>query len=150
MSIFDAEVAVEHLTVAQRAARGRAARAELRRRAHGAWEPPPHRRRPVSILQEQAASRVPELVPVRNGRMLASPFTFYRGAAAIMSADLATQPHTGLTTDSAAIAGYLGSSDAFDRALADFGEAYADQNNRDYQEMLAAVDDGTLEAHTGV
>jgi uncharacterized protein (DUF2252 family) len=94
----DAEVAVEHLTVAQRAARGKAARTELPRRAHRAWEPPAHRRSPVSILQEQAATRVPELVPVRHGRMLASPFTFYRGAAAIMAADLATQPHTGLTT----------------------------------------------------
>jgi uncharacterized protein (DUF2252 family) len=98
MSISDAEVVVEHLTVAERAARGKAARTELPRKAHRAWEPPARRRSPVSILQQQATTRVPELVPVRHGRMLVSPFTFYRGAAAIMAADLATQPHTGLTT----------------------------------------------------
>jgi hypothetical protein len=94
MSISDAQVAVEHITVAERAARGKAARTELRRRAHRAWEPPADRRSPVSILQEQAVTRVPDLVPVRHGRMLVSPFTFYRGAAAIIAADLATQPHT--------------------------------------------------------
>jgi uncharacterized protein (DUF2252 family) len=98
MSSSDAEVAVHHLTVAERAARGKAVRTELPRAAHRAWEPPAHRRSPVSILQEQAATRVPELVPVRHGRMLVSPFTFYRGAAAIMAADLATQPHAGLNT----------------------------------------------------
>jgi uncharacterized protein (DUF2252 family) len=90
--------AVEHPTTAERIARGRAARAELPRDAHAAWEPAPGRASPVDILQAQAATRVPELVPVRYGRMLVSAFTFYRGAAGIMAADLGTQPRTTLET----------------------------------------------------
>ena len=86
-----------HLTVDQRVARGRAARRETPRSEHGRWEPSPDRPDPVALLQEQAASRVPELVPIRYGRMLVSPFTFYRGGAAIMAADLAGTPVSGIT-----------------------------------------------------
>ena len=88
---------VPHLTVAERAARGRAARAEVPRSVHGEWFAPADRRDPVELLEQQAASRVPELVPIRYGRMLVSPFTFYRGAAYLMAADLARSPRTGLT-----------------------------------------------------
>jgi uncharacterized protein (DUF2252 family) len=88
--------AVEHLTTAERAARGKAARAEVPRSSHASWQPPSVRRDPVAILEEQALTRVPELVPIRYGRMLVSPFTFYRGAAAIMAADLASTPRTSL------------------------------------------------------
>jgi uncharacterized protein (DUF2252 family) len=87
---------VEHLTVSERAASGKAARAEVPRSAHAVWEPPPHRASPVELLEEQAQSRVPELVPIRYGRMLVSPFTFYRGAAYLMAADLSGMPRTGL------------------------------------------------------
>ena len=87
---------VPHLSVAERAARGRAARAEVPRSSHAAFTPAAHRLDPVGLLQSQAASRVPELVPIRYGRMLVSPFTFYRGAALIMAADLAASPHSGL------------------------------------------------------
>jgi uncharacterized protein (DUF2252 family) len=87
---------VEHFTPGQRAARGKAARAEVPRRAHGEWEPPAHRADPVELLEEQAATRVPELVPIRYGRMLVSPFTFFRGAAYLMASDLAGSPRTGL------------------------------------------------------
>ena len=59
------------------------------RSVHGEWSAPSGRRDPVELLEEQAASRVPELVPIRYGRMLVSPFTFYRGAAYLMAADLA-------------------------------------------------------------
>jgi len=86
-----------HLTVDQRVARGRAARAEAPRSAHGRWAPAPDRPDPVALLEEQAASRVPQLVPVRYGRMLVSPFTFYRGAALIMASDLAATPASGVT-----------------------------------------------------
>jgi uncharacterized protein (DUF2252 family) len=86
-----------HLTVDQRVARGRAARTEAPRSSHGRWEPAPDRPDPIALLEEQAASRVPELVPIRYGRMLVSPFTFYRGAALIMAADLAGTPVTGIT-----------------------------------------------------
>src|SRR5215471_817535 len=77
------------LTVDQRVTRGRAARRQAPRSEHGRWEPAPDRRDPVVLLEEQAASRVPELVPIRYGRMLASPFAFYRGGALIMASDLA-------------------------------------------------------------
>src|SRR5207342_1507093 len=86
-----------HLTVDQRVARGRAARRETPRTGHGRWEPAPDRPDPVALLEEQAATRVPGLVPVRYGRMLVSPFTFYRGSAVIMAADLAATPVSGVT-----------------------------------------------------
>ena len=66
------------------------------RSGHGEWEPASDRRDPVELLEEQAATRVPELVPIRYGRMLVSPFTFFRGAAYPMAADLAGAPRTGL------------------------------------------------------
>jgi uncharacterized protein (DUF2252 family) len=87
---------VAHPAVAERAARGKATRAEVARGAVGEWSPPPARPDPIDILEEQARTRVPELVPIRYGRMLVSPFAFYRGAAAVMAADLADGPRTGL------------------------------------------------------
>jgi uncharacterized protein (DUF2252 family) len=87
----------EHLSVDERVARGRAARSQAPRSSHGRWEPAPGRPDPVALLEEQAVSRVPDLVPIRYGRMLVSPFTFYRGAAAIMAADLAGTPVSGIT-----------------------------------------------------
>ena len=88
--------AVEHLTGQERAASGKAARSVAPRSRHRLWEPAADRRDPVEMLEEQGASRVPELVPLRYGRMLVSPFTFFRGAAYPMAADLASAPHTGL------------------------------------------------------
>ena len=79
------------------AERGRAARADTPRSSHADWQPPANRRDPVELLVEQGATRVPELLPIRYGRMLVSPFAFFRGAAAIMAADLATTATTGLT-----------------------------------------------------
>jgi uncharacterized protein (DUF2252 family) len=96
-TITDAPAAVPHLSVAERVARGKAARAEVPRSSHATYEPSPHRADPVKVLEGQAQTRVPELVPIRYGRMLVSPFTFYRGAAAIMAADLAATPRSGLT-----------------------------------------------------
>jgi uncharacterized protein (DUF2252 family) len=85
-----------HLTTAERTAAGRAARKEVPRSRHGALELPAGRPDPVALLERQAESRVPELVPIRYGRMLVSPFAFYRGAAAIMASDLAAGPRTSL------------------------------------------------------
>jgi hypothetical protein len=88
---------VAHLTPGERVARGNAARNEVPRSSHGRWEPAANRPDPVGLPEEQAVTRVPELVPIRYGRMLVSPFTFYRGAALIMAADLAaTPPRSGL------------------------------------------------------
>ena len=86
---------VLHFTAEERAARGKAARAECPRTSHAGFELATGRD-PVQILIEQAPSRVPELVPIRYGRMLVSPFTFYRGAAAIMAHDLSATPRAGL------------------------------------------------------
>ena len=87
---------IPHPTPGERAAAGKAARAVAPRSGHGEWEPVSDRPDPVELLEEQAATRVPELVPIRYGRMLVSPFTFFRGAAYPMAADLAGAPRTGL------------------------------------------------------
>jgi uncharacterized protein (DUF2252 family) len=89
---------VSHPTVAQRVARGKAARTVAPRASHAQLEQSPSRPDPVALLEQQAGSRVPELVPIRYGRMLVSPFTFFRGAAVIMAADLAGGPQSGITT----------------------------------------------------
>jgi uncharacterized protein (DUF2252 family) len=86
-----------HLSVAERAAAGKAARAMVPRASHAAYEPASDRADPIALLERQARTRVPELVPIRYGRMLVSPFTFYRGAAMIMAGDLAATPRSGLT-----------------------------------------------------
>ncbi|PVE13126.1 DUF2252 domain-containing protein, partial [Streptomyces scopuliridis] len=84
-------------TPADRAERGRAARKQASRSSHGLWIPAADRLDPLTVLARQTANRVPELLPLRYERMAASPFAFLRGAAAVMAADLATQPRTGLT-----------------------------------------------------
>lgn len=75
---------------------GRAARKARPRSSFGDWHPAADRPDPVEILQEQARDRVPELLPIRYGRMAASAFAFYRGAAAVQAWDLAQEPRTGL------------------------------------------------------
>jgi uncharacterized protein (DUF2252 family) len=84
-------------TPADRADRGRAARKRVPRSAHAGWIPSVDRPDPVAVLERQGRDRLPELLPIRYGRMVASPFAFLRGSAAVMAADLASQPHTGLT-----------------------------------------------------
>ena len=86
---------VEFVSAAEWAAKGKAARRDAPRSSHAGWKPAADRPDPVALLEEQAQSRVPELVPIRHGRMLASPSTFYRGAAFIMAADLAGTPVSG-------------------------------------------------------
>ena len=84
------------LTPAERAARGKAARAAVPRERHAVFDPPPDRPDPIGLLEEQAKTRVPELVPIRRGRMMVSPFTYYRGAALPMASDLSHTPVSGL------------------------------------------------------
>jgi uncharacterized protein (DUF2252 family) len=88
-------VAAERLSRADRVARGKDARTAAPLESQAEFQPA-QRRDPVGLLLGQAASRVPDLVPVRHGRMLVSPFTYYRGAALPMAADLATTPASGL------------------------------------------------------
>jgi uncharacterized protein (DUF2252 family) len=84
-------------TAAARAAEGRAARAAAPRSGHAELPTLPADRDPLAILAAQDAARVPELLPIRYGRMAVTPFTFYRGAAAVMAADLAATPTSGIT-----------------------------------------------------
>ena len=93
---YQLDTGLIRLTTAERAARGKAARAAVPRTSHAVFEPAPDRPDPVALLEEQAATRVPELVPIRWGRMLVSPFTYYRGAALPMASDLVTTPVSGL------------------------------------------------------
>ena len=89
-------VATPHLTPAERAERGKAARREVPRESHADYAPTSKRPDPIGIIGAQSAKRVQELIPIRYGRMSESPFRFYRGAAAIMASDLATTPQTGI------------------------------------------------------
>jgi uncharacterized protein (DUF2252 family) len=77
-------------------AAGKRLREKVSRESHVAWRAPANRADPLAILKAADATRLAELVPVRYGRMLASPFTFYRGSAAVMAADLASTPVSGL------------------------------------------------------
>jgi uncharacterized protein (DUF2252 family) len=91
------ETMVVHPSVEDRRARGKQARTRTSPSAHAEWEPASARPDPVRLLEDQNLTREPDLVPVRHGRMMVSPFTFYRGAAKIMAADLADTPTAGLT-----------------------------------------------------
>jgi uncharacterized protein (DUF2252 family) len=96
MHRYQLDSRVARLAPAESAARGKTARAEVPRESHAAFDPSPDRPDPIGLLEEQARSRVPELVPVRWGRMMVSPFTFFRGAALPMASDLASTPVSGL------------------------------------------------------
>jgi uncharacterized protein (DUF2252 family) len=87
--------AVSHFTAPQRAKQGKYARLEVPLAQHAEWAPAPNRTDPVDLLESQAESRIRELVPIRYGRMLVSPFSYFRGAALPMAEDLSTTPVTG-------------------------------------------------------
>src|SRR6516165_4776576 len=87
---------VRHLSLDERLAKGRKARDSVPASSHAGWRPAADRPDPVGLLQQQDRTREPDLVPVRHGRMMVSPFTFYRGAAKIMATDLAATPVAGL------------------------------------------------------
>ena len=88
---------IKHPTVEERVARGKGCREKAPLSSHAGWAPAPDRPDPVALLEEQNLTRDSDLVPVRHGRMLASPFTFYRGAAKVMAADLKDTPRAGLS-----------------------------------------------------
>ncbi len=87
---------VDHPSRAERVATGRSCREAVPRASLASFAPSSPRQDPVDLLEQQAASRIPELLPIRYGRMLASSFAFYRGSAVLMAADLAGSPRTGL------------------------------------------------------
>ena len=124
----------------ERMAEGRAERESVPLEAHSAWAAPDDRPDPVGILEKQDATRVPELVPIRHGRMIVSAFTFYRGSAAIMAWDLSCTPTTGLRVQCCG-----------DAHLSNFG-IFAAPDRRvvfdlnDFDETLAAPLTGTSSA----
>src|SRR5450631_2303911 len=128
------------------AERGRAARATVPQSAHGGWAPSPKRPDPIAVLSAQAATRVQELVPIRYGRMLVSPFTFYRGAAAVMAADLAATPDSGIVVQACGDAhiSNFGGFAAPDRRLVfgpnDFDETLPGPWEWDVERMAAGVE----------
>ena len=83
-------------SIEERRAAGKALRDATPRAAHGGWKAPDKRRDPIDLLRESNKGRIPRLIPVRFGRMAQSPFAFYRGSAALMAADLASTPATGV------------------------------------------------------
>jgi uncharacterized protein (DUF2252 family) len=86
----------EYLSADERRAAGKALRDATPRAAHGGWKPPKDRRDPIELLRESNEGRLPQLIPIRFGRMAQSPFTYFRGSAAVMAADLASTPNSGL------------------------------------------------------
>src|ERR1700722_19639759 len=90
------ESGLDRISPAERAERGKEARAQVPRESHAVFDPPSGRPDPIGLLEEQAKTRVPELVPIRWGRMMTSPFTYYRGAALPMASDLSRTPESGL------------------------------------------------------
>ncbi len=127
---YQLDSGLEQLTPAEHAERGKEARAAVPCDSHAVFDPPPDRANPVGLLEEQAKTRVPELVPVRWGRMMVSPFTYYRGAALPMATDLAAT--------------------VFDQAVTQFAAAYVDQNERDHQSFVDAIASGRITAEPGM
>jgi len=129
------------------------------RSIHAGWDPAADRD-PLATLAAQDGSRIAELVPVRYGRMLTSPFAFFRGGAAVMAGDLASRSDTGLRVQlcgdahlsnfGVAIAAYLGAGRNFEGALGEFAERYAEQNERDFAALTAAARRGRIEVAAGL
>src|SRR6266542_4794403 len=141
---YQLESALGRLTPAERAARGKAARAAVPRASHAVFDPGPGRADPIALLAEQAQPRVPELVPVRWGRMMVSPFTFYRGAALPMASDLATTPVSRL-----AVRNFAAMTDlAVWYARADMAEFRAQFESQLQARQRKALDKGLAKART--
>jgi uncharacterized protein (DUF2252 family) len=138
-------VAANEATVEERRARGRAARELASRKDHGEWEPPPGRAGAIGVLERQGETRVQELLPIRYARMAASPFAFFRGSAAIMAADLAGTPRSGLTAQICGDAhlSNFGGFAAPDRELVfdlnDFDETFPGPWEWDLKRLAASV-----------
>lgn len=91
-----ARITVDNRSRADRKAEGKALRLAVPLASHAVWKAPENRRDSIDLLMESSAGRVPEILPIRYGRMMQSPFTFYRGSAALMAYDLSRLPTTGI------------------------------------------------------
>ncbi|MGH3208880.1 MAG: DUF2252 domain-containing protein [Trebonia sp.] len=142
---YQLDTSLADMTPAERTERGKAARAAVPRDSHAEFDPP-DRRDPLSLLEEQAVARVPELIPIRWGRMMASPFAYYRGAALPMASDLAGTPVSGLAVQACGDAhlsnfGMFGSADrrlVFD--VNDFDETLPGPWEWDVKRLAASME----------
>src|SRR5271166_2802886 len=149
---YQLESGLDRLTPAERAERGKAARVAVPRESHAVFDPGPGRPDPIGLLEEQAKSRVPELVPIRRGRMMVSPFTFYRGAALPMASDLSRTPVSGLAVQACGDAhlsnfGIFGSAErdlVFD--VNDFDETLPGPWEWDVKRLAASMEVAAREA----
>jgi uncharacterized protein (DUF2252 family) len=143
---YQLDSGLAQLTPAERAERGKKARAAVPRDSHAVFDPLPDRADPVGLLEEQAKTRIPELVPVRWGRMMVSPFAYYRGAALPMATDLAGTPASGLAVQACGDAhlsnfGIFGSAErllVFD--VNDFDETLPGPWEWDVKRLAASLD----------
>jgi len=146
---------ISRLENGEDAGRGRAARRTTPRSAHAEWAPAAGREDPVAILRRQAETRLPELLPIRYGRMAVSPFSFYRGAAAVMAADLAATPDAGLVVQLCGDAhiNNFGGFAAPDRRLVfgpnDFDETLPGPWEWDVKRMAASIEIAARELGLG-
>ena len=148
---------VEHLSTDDRRARGKEAGNRTPPSSHAGWEPAVGRPDPVALLEEQNTTRGPDLVPfywrqLRDMKgsalveaMSPSALGFYAGICGWTLARAHAR-----SGDPVAISEYLGDSDAFDRAVADFSKRYADPHELDYQKFVNAIGTGRLQAAQGV
>ncbi len=131
-----------HSSPAERLSFGKVLRDTVPRSTHGNWNQSADRPDPIAALEASSQGRLPNLVPIRYGRMLKSPFTFLRGAAIVMAADLATTPTTGIKVQACGDCHLLN----FGGYGTPEGNLYADQNERDRQALVAAVKSGRIKA----
>jgi len=96
MQMTEQTIDSKQLPVEERRTLGRGHRKQVPRSSHGEWVPSPRRGDPIALLQKQDKGRLQELLPIKYGRMLASPFAYYRGSAVVMASDLASTPVSGL------------------------------------------------------
>jgi uncharacterized protein (DUF2252 family) len=96
MKMSEQKLDSKRLPIDERRVLGKSRRKQTPRSSHAEWAPAPNRRDPLKLLQAQDKGRIPELLPIKYGRMLASPFAFYRGSAVAMASDLASTPVSGL------------------------------------------------------
>ena len=144
-AVPDPSAAVPAATAMRKQA-GRAVRKQLPRSSFGGWQPAADRLDPISILESQAADRVADLIPIRHGRMAASAFAFFRGAAAVMAADLGSEPNTGIRVQACGDAHLVnfGAYAAPDRKLVfdlnDFDETLPAPFEWDLKRLVASVE----------
>lgn len=140
-----AQQAKPPLTLAERRAQGKELRKRVPRSAHANWEPAANRPDPVGMLEASSLGRVPELIPIRYGRMLPTPFTFFRGSAAAMAFDLAATPVTGIHVQLCGdchlmnFGGFATPERRFDFDLTDFDETLPGPWEWDVKRLAASV-----------